>query len=161
MHLAILSDTHDNHRTVTAALGIIRERGIRTVLHCGDICDVETVRLFAGFDTHFVFGNCDFHRARLRYAIEEIGSQLSENFGELELDGIQIAWTHGDNPALFRELEHNGKYDYLFYGHSHTARQHLTGNTRVVNPGALQRARVKSLVILDSKHRTLESVTID
>ena len=42
-----------------------------------------------------------------------------------------------------------GAFDFLFYGHTHVAEEHRTGPTRVINPGALHRARVKSVLVLD------------
>ncbi len=148
MRVGVISDTHNRYRNVETALELLKERGIDLVLHCGDIEDAQTVRLFRGFTTHFVFGNCDANKGALRQAMQEIGAVLHEQFGCLELEGRTIAWTHGDQHRLLRELENSG-YDFLFYGHSHRAERHRNGKTLVVNPGALHRAREKTFVILD------------
>jgi putative phosphoesterase len=161
MRIGILSDTHGRQRTAAAALRILRERGITTVLHCGDIDDTDTVQLFEGFAAHFVFGNCDWDRAGLRRAAAEIGATLQEPFGHLELEGVKIAFLHGDDGRLLRDVEQSGAFDFLFYGHTHEAEEHRTGPTRVVNPGALHRARTKTFVILDLADRTLESVVVE
>ena len=160
MRIAILSDTHSRYRTVGAALELLRERDVRCVLHCGDIEDAATVRLFEGFTTHFVFGNCDTERDELRDAIRAAGASVHEPFGDLELAGRKIAWLHGDDGRLFRDVERSGHFNYLFYGHSHRAEQHRTGPTLVVNPGALHRAKVKTFVVLDLESGTLESVAV-
>ena len=68
---------------------------------------------------------------------------------------------HGDIRQLFQDVEHCGHYDYLFYGHTHQAKQHRTGPTLVVNPGALHRARVKTFVLLDLTNGELESVIVE
>jgi uncharacterized protein len=146
---------------VERALELLRARGIDFVLHCGDIEDVETVQQFHGFRTHFVYGNCDWDKSALRRAIEEIGGALHEHCGHLELEGRQIAWIHGDDRRLFRDLENSGHYDFLFYGHSHVAEQHRTGETVVVNPGALHRAKLKSFVILDLRTGEIESIQVE
>ena len=73
---------------------------INLVLHCGDIEDAETVRLFGGASTQFVLGNCDSDTPDLRRAIDESGGALHEPFGNLEIDGCKLAWTHGDNHRL-------------------------------------------------------------
>ena len=160
MRIAVLSDTHSRYQTVEAALALIEERKVDLILHCGDIDDAETVWLFPG-NTRFVFGNCDTDRAALRQAIHAIGATLHEPFGSLELPGAKVAFIHGDVNSLFDRLEHAGEYDYLFYGHSHHAEEHRTGKTRVVNPGALQRARVKTFIVLDLESGELESVIVD
>jgi putative phosphoesterase len=161
MRIGILSDTHGRQRTAEAALRTLRERDINTVVHCGDIDDTDTVGLFRGFTAHFVFGNCDWDREGLRRAVEEIGGTLHEPFGDLELEGVKIAFLHGDDRLLFRDVEQSGAFDFLFYGHTHEPEEHRTGPTRVVNPGALHRARTKTFVILDLAARTLESVVVE
>jgi putative phosphoesterase len=158
MKIGIVSDTHGRAATVLAALSTLRDRGIDTVLHCGDIDDPETVLLFHGLRTHFVFGNCDSDRDELRLAMAEIDATLHEPFGQVQFDGVAIAFVHGDNSSLFRSLERSGDYDFLFYGHTHVAREHRTGRTRVINPGALHRANPKTFVVLDAATGSLELV---
>jgi putative phosphoesterase len=161
MRIAVLSDTHSRTRTVAHALDLLRERDVRFVIHCGDIEDADTVGQFAGFTTHFVFGNCDAtERDSLRRAMREIGATLHEPFGNLELEEVKIAFLHGDDNRLFRDVEQSGHFDYLFYGHTHQAGERRTGPTRVINPGALHRARPKTLVLLDLATGALESVVV-
>lgn len=161
MHIGILSDTHGNRRTVSLALAELRERGVTTVLHCGDIDDPETVTFFHGFTAHFVFGNCDYDKAALREAMADIGATLHESFGSVEIEGVKLAFTHGDDKLLMRDVERSGYYDFLFYGHTHQAEEHRTGPTRVINPGALHRARPKTFIVLDLESRNVESVTVE
>jgi len=161
MRIGIVSDTHGRIRTVSAALRLLAERKVELVLHCGDIDDSDTVALFAQVETHFVFGNCDYDRHGLSRAMKEIGAVLHEPFGNLELQGRKIAWVHGDNATLLRDLENSECFDYLFYGHTHQAREHRAGPTRVINPGALQRARVKSCAVLDLATGNLETVVVE
>ncbi len=160
MQIAVLSDTHSRYHTVEDVLKILRERGIQTVIHCGDIEDAETVALFEGFTAHFVYGNCDMERAGLRLAVRLLGATLHEPFGSLEVEGVKLAFVHGDNKRLFRDLEESDTYDFLFYGHTHQAEEHRTGRTRVINPGALHRAKPKSFIILELPAGTVESIEV-
>src|SRR5947209_2947252 len=95
MRIAVMSDTHGRNQTVQRALAEVAERGVTTVLHCGDIEDPETIPLFADLDAHFVLGNCDWDPEALRQAIEKHGATLHEGFGHLELEGRKIAFLHG------------------------------------------------------------------
>ena len=160
MRIAIVSDTHSRYATVEAALKKIDERGVELILHCGDIEDADTVWLFPG-NTHFVFGNCDSERTSLRQAIYGIGGTLHEPFGQLEMEGTRIAFVHSDDKKLFDKLETSGQFDFLFYGHTHVAEEHRTGPTRVINPGALHRARPKTFAILDLESGEIASISID
>lgn len=163
MRIGIVSDTHGNRLMVNRALAELRERGITTVLHCGDIDDPETVALFRGFTMHFVFGNCDIEieRAALREAMEEIDATLHDHFGSVELEGVKLAFMHGDDTVLLRDVQRSGHYDFLFYGHTHQAEERRHGPTRVINPGALHRARPKTFVVLDLESRAVESVLVE
>jgi putative phosphoesterase len=161
MQIAILSDSHGRDRTVIRALGMVRDRGIDTVLHCGDIDEARTVELFRGLEAHFVYGNCDYDREAIREAVQVIGATLHENWGQLERAGRKIAFLHGDDLRLMREVEHSGYFDYLFYGHTHQAKEHRTGPTRVINPGALHRARPKTFLVLDLESGATEQVTVE
>jgi putative phosphoesterase len=160
MKIAILSDTHSRYATIEAALRLVEERNVELILHCGDIEDAEAVWLFPG-KTHFVFGNCDTERASIRQAVYGIGATLHEPYGGLDLDGVKLAFIHSDDRKLFRELEHGRQFDYLFYGHSHVAEQHQTGPTRVINPGALHRARPKTFAVLDLTSGEIEAVEVE
>jgi hypothetical protein len=108
MKIGVLSDTHGRTDTVAMALAEFRARSVELVIHCGDVDDAETVKAFAGWNVHFVFGNCDSDRAGIRRAIEAIGGKLHEPFGHLELAGKQLAWLHGDKPDLKHDLETSG-----------------------------------------------------
>jgi putative phosphoesterase len=160
MQIGIVSDTHSRNVTAGLALAELRERGITTVLHCGDIEGPETVALFRGLTAHFVFGNCDYEREAIREAVAAIGATLHEPFGNLELEGKRVAFVHGDDKALLRDLEHSEAFDYLFYGHTHHWEEHRTGPTRVINPGALHRANPRTLAVLDLATDEVETVVV-
>ncbi len=160
MKIGVLSDTHGRADTVAAALAEFRARGVELLIHCGDIDDAETVASFAGWPVHFVYGNCDGDRAGIRRAIEAIGATLHDPFGHLDIEGKAIAWLHGDRPGLMHDIETSGAYDYLFYGHTHVAEQHRTGQTRVINPGALFRTRTKTCLVLSLPAGTVESIIV-
>lgn len=161
MRIGIVSDTHSRLATVRRVVALLRERAVTTVLHCGDIECPAAVEVFAGLDAHFVFGNCDDDRDGIRRAIAAAGLTLHEPFGHLELAGVKLAFVHGDNHTLMRDVENSGHFDYLFYGHTHHAKEHRTGPTRVINPGALHRARPKTFLMLDLATGTTESVEVE
>ena len=161
MKVAILSDTHNQLARTSKALELARRKGALLVLHCGDIEDPPAVALFAGWQAHFVFGNCDHDKAALKEAMAEIGATLHEGYGHLELDGKKLAFTHGDDRGLLEDLERSGAYDYLFHGHTHVAVDRLAGPTRVINPGALHRVWEKTFVVLEPGSGRAETVVVE
>jgi putative phosphoesterase len=160
MKIAIVSDTHSRYANVRAALAAIKKRGVTMVLHCGDIEDGDTVRLFADLDAHFVFGNCDYDKADLRRAMVEIDATSHEHWGHLELEGRKLAFMHGDDKSLLHDVESSGEFNYLFHGHTHVATQRQSGPTRVINPGALHRAKPKTFIVLDMATDAIESIAL-
>jgi putative phosphoesterase len=180
MRVGIVSDTHDRAAAVKAAVAILRDRQIDIVFHCGDIETIETLRLFTDFQTHYVLGNWDGDwitgvncgwaprapdgrkrdASRPRSAIEAAGARLHEPWGDLELEGRQIAWVHGNDRPLLKELERSDCYDYLFYGHTHVAENHRVGRTLIVNPGALFKVYPMTFAILDLQSGEVESVMV-
>lgn len=161
MKIAILSDTHNQLARVREALVKARERGAAMILHCGDIEDPAVVPLFAGWTTHFVLGNCDWDRTALADAMADAGATLHDRYGHLEVEGKDLAFVHGHETELLEDLEQSGAYDYLFHGHTHVAVDRQAGRTRVINPGALHRAKVKTFVVLDLATGQAESVVVD
>ena len=159
MLIAVLSDTHNRLGPLERALAILKDRPVDQVLHCGDVDEAALVpHLPRG--THFVWGNCDTDRAGIERAVAQIDGVHHGNWGHLEVASKSIAFVHGDNPSLFHDLQNADAHDFLFYGHTHVAREHRAGRTRVINPGALHRAATKTFVILNVKTGEVESFDV-
>ncbi len=160
MKIGIVSDSHGRRPALSAALAELRQRGITTVLHCGDVEDTATVALFRGFDAHFVHGNCDHDRDQLQSALEAVGARYHGAWGTLALAGRTLAFLHGDDGRQMDELLASKAFDFLFHGHTHRPRDELIGSTRVINPGALHRAQPKTFVVLDLACGAAESILV-
>jgi uncharacterized protein len=160
MKIAVMSDTHGRTDTVKTALRVMAPYDVELIIHCGDIDDAETVALFPRH-THFVYGNCDSDREGINAAIAMLGATLHEPFGNLEFAGKRLAFLHGDDTHLLHELEHADAFDFVFHGHTHVAKDRRSGRTRIINPGALFRARPKSFLILDLPSGHAESVIVE
>jgi len=160
MKIGIISDTHDHHAAITSALSAFAARGVELLIHCGDIQSPETVRLFQPIPTHFVLGNCDWRVDEFPGAIRDIGGVYYDRYGELELEGMRLAWTHSHDMQLFLDLEFGDRFDYLFYGHTHKAEQRRRGRTLVVNPGAMVRVRQRTCVVLELPSGEIESMDV-
>jgi uncharacterized protein len=159
MRLAIVSDTHSRYGTVDRVLHLLEPRKVDLIIHCGDIEDAETIAMFPA-NTHYVFGNCDTDRDELRQAIRKSGGTLHEPYGHLELEGVSLAFIHSDDRRLMNDLEKSDAYQFIFYGHTHVAREHQSGTARVINPGALHRAQPKSFIILELPSGDVETITL-
>ncbi len=159
MLIGILSDSHGRTETTALAVRAVGERGAELVLHLGDIETEAVIDELAAANARIVFGNCDWDTDRLRRYAEGAGVTVDHPMGMLEVAGKRIAWTHGHLDHLMAEALDAG-VDYLFHGHSHELRDERIGSTRVINPGALFRARRYTAALLDPASDTLSIVEV-
>ena len=132
MRFAIVSDTHDNMKNFNKVIDFLNAQEITTLLHCGDICNQETVdeatKNFKG-QILWVKGNGDYHLHDMK------------DMMEADLGGKKIVFIH--YPELAKKLAESGKYDLVFYGHTHRPWEEMVGKCRLVNPGELAGQRYK------------------
>jgi putative phosphoesterase len=160
MRIGVVSDTHGHIGFTTAAVRLLEQHQISTVLHCGDLGSRAIVPLFASWPTHFVFGNVDGDEAALAQSIRDCGQTCHWRFGSLDLAGRKIAWLHSDDRELFEETINSGEWDLVCYGHTHVAEQHQAGRTLVLNPGALFRANPKTIAVVDLEDLSATHLTV-
>ncbi len=108
MKIAIVSDTHDNTKNFNKIIDWLNKEKINVILHCGDITNQETideaVKNFKG-EIKFVRGNGDFE-------LNDIPEEM-----KIELGGKKIFFNH--YPDIAKKMAESGKYDLVFYGHTH------------------------------------------
>lgn len=139
MRIAIVSDTHGNAANFKKVVSWLNTENIRFVLHCGDIGSPESLKEsltdFKG-DFFGVFGNTD---KEFNVYVTEYGKipnvKIKEETLELELGGEKMALNHF--PSQAKKLALSGKYDTVFYGHTHRAWQERINKCQMVNPGEL------------------------
>jgi putative phosphoesterase len=149
MRLGVVSDTHGHVPYTLAAIGLLHKEAVDVVIHCGDIGSPGLAPFFAGWPSHFVFGNVDHDRAELKWAIRDAGQTCHERFGTLELKGVKIAFLHSDDHEAFREAIDGQEFHLVCYGHTHKAESHREGRTLVLNPGALYRANPHTFAVVE------------
>ena len=135
MKIGLISDTHDNFKTIEGAVRIFEEKGIGYVIHAGDITTPEAVEAFAGLKIIGVLGNNDLDKKGLTSAFEKIGGELRGEICEIEEDHLLIGVYHGTDFRKRDALIQSGKYNVVVYGHTHKIDNKIVGNTMVINPG--------------------------
>ncbi len=166
MIVGLLSDTHGRADAAAAAVRLLLGRGAEQLIHCGDVGDGPRGRavldaLAGNVPALFVFGNNDYDDRELaRYAADR-GVACGHHYGQIELGGKRAIVTHGDDPKLLRKAAADPRAAYLFVGHTHVPLDRSDGRLRTVNPGALYRAAVKTVAVLDTAADAVEFVTVD
>ncbi len=141
MKIAIISDTHDNLVYIQKVVDWFNENKIKHLIHCGDISTPETLKkiseIFKG-EVYLVFGNMEIDREKM-IGMKENGDlknvRIYGNCAETKFGEKKIAFTH--KPDSARLLAESGKYDLVFYGHTHKPWVKKIKNCFLANPGNL------------------------
>ena len=158
--VGILSDTHDRVEATRAAVELLRGKGAEFFIHCGDVGSELVLDALAGLAAAFVFGNTDWDRRGLERYAPQIHVSCLGNGGELQLGGKLFFVTHGDDARTYKQALDSQRFDYLLHGHTHLKRDDRVGRTRIINPGALHRAREKTVALLDTRDVALGWLTV-
>jgi len=136
MKVVVVSDTHNNWPNFKKAIEWANKEDIKLILHCGDIANQETVddaqRIFKG-EVKFVRGNADI--ATLPDFPEKMEIELERPSLGSGQSSAKIAFSHF--PDIAKKLAQSGKFDVVFYGHTHRAWDEKVGQTHMINPGEL------------------------
>jgi putative phosphoesterase len=138
MKIGVLSDTHDNLTNLITVLDIYRERGITTLIHCGDLTSLDMVSHFKGFRLIYTIGNMDVTTGAIKKRIEKMSV---DNYAGMVfrgmLDGVPVAATHSHIEGKVMELMREKHFKWIFHGHTHERRDEIVHGVHIVNPGAL------------------------
>jgi putative phosphoesterase len=167
--LGILSDTHGQAVRCARAATLLKQLRAEAFIHCGDIGGEAVFDALAGLRCWFVWGNTDTPSPELERYADLLGlSPPRSTPVRIELAGRAICVYHGhesgfsqaysiaaagDGEALARHL---GGAAYVLYGHTHVPADVRVGPVRLINPGALQRARPHTVATLDLETDLLE-----
>ena len=150
MKIAIISDTHNNFVNFKKAIDWANKNDVQMILHCGDIQTQqiidEALEIFNG-EMKFVKGNGDYDL------------DLPETM-EIEVNSKKIGFSHF--PDFAKKMAQSGKFDIVFYGHTHKPWEELVEGCRLANPGELAGQLFKpTFAVYDTKTNLLELKILD
>lgn len=157
--VGLLSDSHGRAERTERAVDALLAAGADILIHTGDVETEQVLDCLAGHNAHIVWGNCDWDRAGLERYARDIGISVHGDAGEVEVDGVRIAFTHGHLPAALRTAMSSGAR-YLVHGHTHELRDEVVDGIRIVNPGALHRARAFTVALLTPRTGELKTIEV-
>lgn len=166
--IGLLSDSHGCADTTRWAVDLLLGRGAAVLAHLGDIGSVEVIDALVAPDlhnghqieAHLVFGNVDSDAASLERYARHLGVHVDHPVGRLDLIGRELVFLHGDDQVALKRAIAEGAA-YVCHGHSHLAADRREGSTRVINPGALCRARDYTAALLDTDRDVLRFYSIE
>jgi hypothetical protein len=147
--IGILSDSHGRRRAVCKALELFDRRGVSFMIHCGDVGGEVVFEELIGRPCAFVWGNTDEPDDGTLAFLQAVNLPVPKVVPlRLVLEGKRFAVFHGHEREFETSWNSLG-VDYVLHGHTHARRDERYGSVRVINPGALHRARPLSVATLD------------
>jgi len=134
MRIGVVSDTHNNLRSVRAIVDIFDRSGVDRVVHTGDVTQAKVLEAFASMRAplYGVWGNNDLERESLDAAAARHRMRIVE--GTLRLVWHERTIVVAHDP---RDLAHHlgADVDLALHGHTHLHRHERVRETLVFNPG--------------------------
>lgn len=137
MLLALLSDIHDHTTHLLLALQAAQEHGCTHLLFMGDMASVSTFRTLREEWPHpidLVLGNNEYEIDTFqRLSTLWPHTRFHGTHADIVLNGRHLFFCH--LPWTASQAAASGRYDAVFYGHTHIPDQQMSGHTLLANPG--------------------------
>jgi len=159
--IGILSDTHGAVAAMTQGMQLLRAAGAEYYIHCGDVGSEAVLDQLAGAPAAFVFGNNDWDREELEAYAKKLEITCLGSVGMLDLGDKRIAVMHGDDMRAMQKVVGDQAADSLLFGHSNRWEDERAGGVRMINPGALYRAKTKTVAVLDTANDELRYIALE
>ena len=162
MLIGLMSDTHNDIEATKKAIAIFQSRGIKTIIHAGDITSPRMLHYLKEFECYIVLGNGDLiDSEEIDVTANELGMKSVDLKAEFELAGKKFLVFHGHNVPMYREAVASGKYNYIIKGHTHHFENYISNECRIINPGAVYGHDESSIAILDIEAGKVEKIDLE
>ena len=164
MKIAVISDTHDKQTNLDKFLNWCKENKPNIIIHCGDVASFSTLQYltnnFQG-PIYLSLGNADLDPEQMKALQNSVSTlKVTEDFGEIEIKNLRIAFTHF--PWKAKELAKENNYHFIFYGHTHKPWAKKLNETYLINPGNLKGEPYQpTFCVLDLEKKKFELVLLN
>jgi putative phosphoesterase len=162
MKVGIVSDSHGQKARLQRALKILCQHKADVLVHCGDIggCTCLDELIACGKPAYAVAGNTDLDMNELQRHAQAHGVTFGIDMVSIPVNGqATLTVTHGNQPWVLQKGL-SSRVAFLCHGHTHRQRNEMVGSTHVINPGALERATVFSVALLDTESGAVEFLAV-
>ncbi len=162
MLIGIMSDSHNDIEATKRAIAIFQSRGIKILIHAGDITSPRMLHYLKDFECYMVLGNGDLiDSEEIDVKANELGMKSVNLKLEFDLSGKKIMVFHGHDVPMYRDAVASGKYDYIIKGHTHHFENYVSNECRIINPGAVYGHDESSIAILDIETGKVEKIDLE
>ncbi len=166
MKIGVISDIHENFHNLILALQKMKEGGVEQIICLGDLMNdgIAKVLSISEVPVFMIWGNNDGDKVMLTKTALRAGSKLTvsnNTYDFLDLDKRRIFITHHEDLAV--PMAASGRFDAVFFGHTHMAGVEKNDQCLVVNPGEIsgQRTGKATLAIYDTITHSADIIELD
>ncbi len=144
MLVGVMSDSHDNIENVVKVARFFKKKGVKLVIHLGDMVSPFTLARLAteleGVKVEAIFGNNCGDKPLLIKVAENVGASIGDPPRVLEIGGRKFLLIHGYGDVetaveIAEALAMSGKWDGVLYGHTHKVDYRYFQGRLLLNPG--------------------------
>lgn len=158
--IGFISDSHGEWLRTRHAIQLLEKKQVDCIVHLGDVETFEVLDELAGHQVTLVFGNCDYVSRLFDYAVR-IGIDVQHPAGTMKVGDLTIGFLHGHDESQYLRYLEDENIQVVAHGHSHETRDETIESTRCINPGALHRAPVYTVCVLDTNSMKLEFLEVE
>ena len=136
MKIGVVSDTHNNLKSIETIIHLFNDRELEYVIHTGDIANSHSLERFSKLNSKLigVYGNND----RCEVGIKEVAIKYKFSFqnppSKFKLQNREIAIFH-EPEHIDQFLSENRRVDIVIHGHTHRYRNEMKNGILYFNPG--------------------------
>lgn len=149
MLIGVVSDTHGRDENARRAAVLLESLQVEKIIHCGDVDQPNIPPIFAAWETHYVQGNNDYDEFAIRRAVSAAQGVWHGRQGSVVWGDRKITFLHGDNFSALRAASLDAENALVCSGHTHVYSFQQSGDTILLNPGALFRASPYTVAVVD------------
>lgn len=160
--IGLIADTHNDFERTEKAIEIFKSKGIKTILHAGDLSHSDLLPLFVDFNFYLSFGNTD-DPVSLEAECRRLHLNKPAYSLYLKHKNRNIFLFHGftEQVPLYRQVCDKKGLSIIVKGHTHMKENFYKNGIWVINPGALHRSAIHSVGLLDTANQSLEYIDIE
>ena len=165
MKIAILSDIHDNYHNLVLALDDLKKRDVTGLIFLGDFMNGGIAAAMAStrLPLKAVWGNNDGDRqVILRIANKYPDFTVAPlTYAQISYGGRKLFISH--YPDLAMIAADSGRFDGVFFGHTHKQSIETKDNCLLINPGELSahKTGTASYAVYDTDTNTGEIIFLE
>lgn len=164
MLLGVMSDSHDDVDSIERAIEIFQRMGVDEIIHLGDLISPFSLDplIGSGIPFRLMRGNND---AEVLVALKSLegGGIFHPSPVEIDFNGTRLVMFHGFGDKELTKftaisLASSGRFDLIFYGHTHEVHVEEVGEAFVLNPGETcgKLTGRKTIALVDTETKNIE-----